>query len=294
MRTMDEYRELAEQHLTDRMPEIGAHADTIRQAMLYSLLSGGKRLRPVLVLAACELAGGKAESALAYASAIEYIHTYSLVHDDLPAMDDDTMRRGRPTNHMVYGAGMATLAGDGLLNSAFEIMLQDIAEHADDPAEMTRRVRAAQAVGRGAGVQGMIAGQTADLEGEKLPPSEDLLAFIHANKTGAMIVGAVQAGLLVGGANDALFDAMTVYAEKLGLAFQAADDILDVIGDVKEMGKNTGEDEDKMTYIKLFGLENAKARLHDLTEDACRALAQVPEDTSFFEALARKLETRTK
>ena len=232
MRTFEEYLALTEQHLTDPMPAIGAYAETLEESMKYSLLSGGKRIRPVMLLAAAEMAGGTAEEALPYASAIEFIHTYSLIHDDLPAMDDDALRRGRPTNHMVYGAGMATLAGDGLLSAAFEIMLGDMLAHQQDPEALRRRVRAADAIARGAGVRGMVAGQTADLTSESERPSAPLLTFIHENKTAAMIIGAIRAGLFLGDAEEALQNDMERYAYDLGMAFQVADDILDVVGTI--------------------------------------------------------------
>ena len=264
--------------------------------MKYSLLSGGKRIRPVMLLAAAEMAGGTAEEALPYASAIEFIHTYSLIHDDLPAMDDDALRRGRPTNHMVYGAGMATLAGDGLLSAAFEIMLGDMIAHQQDPEALRRRVRAADAIARGAGVRGMVAGQTADLTSESERPSAPLLTFIHENKTAAMIIGAIRAGLFLGDAEEALQNDMERYAYDLGMAFQVADDILDVVGDEKTLGKSVGQDaqNDKLTWVSMYGMEASRSRLHELTEDAVSALEKWGSSGDFFRILVRKLEKRTK
>ncbi|MGN8648581.1 polyprenyl synthetase family protein [Eubacterium pyruvativorans] len=296
MRTFEEYLALTEQHLTDPMPAIGAYAETLEESMKYSLLSGGKRIRPVMLLAAAEMAGGTAEEALPYASAIEFIHTYSLIHDDLPAMDDDALRRGRPTNHMVYGAGMATLAGDGLLSAAFEIMLGDMIAHQQDPEALRRRVRAADAIARGAGVRGMVAGQTADLASESERPSAPLLTFIHENKTAAMIVGAIRAGLFLGDAEEALQNDMERYAYDLGMAFQVADDILDVVGDEKTLGKSVGQDaqNDKLTWVSMYGMEASRSRLHELTEDAVSALEKWGCSGDFFRILVRKLEKRTK
>lgn len=296
MRTFEEYLALIEQHLTDPMPAIGVYAETLEESMKYSLLSGGKRIRPVMLLAAAELAGGNAEEALPYASAIEFIHTYSLIHDDLPAMDDDALRRGRPTNHMVYGAGMATLAGDGLLSAAFEVMMGDMLAHQQDPEALRRRVRAADAIARGAGVRGMVAGQTADLASESESPSAPLLTFIHENKTAAMIIGAIRAGLFLGDAEEALQKDMERYAYDLGMAFQVADDILDVVGDEKTLGKSVGQDaqNDKLTWVSMYGMEASRSRLHELTEDAVSALEKWGSSGEFFRTLVRKLENRTK
>lgn len=296
VRSFDEYKKLVEDNLLGYMPHIDPLAKTLYDSMAYSLIAGGKRLRPVLLLASCELAGGDAESVLPYACAMEYIHTYSLIHDDLPAMDDDELRRGKPTNHMVYGAGIATLAGDGLLSSAFEIMYRDMYLYFDKKNELKNRVKAAYAISKGAGVRGMVAGQTADLEGETKDPTPEFLDFIHMNKTCAMIVGAVTAGQYLGNADDSMLKSMTSYAECLGLSFQIADDILDIVGTKEELGKNPGVDEEagKMTYPALYGLDESRKRLHDLTEKAVSHLSEIKEDTAFFEKLVRKLETRTK
>ena len=226
----DEYKEIVEEYLIDFIPNVDTKSRTLYDAMRYSLAAGGKRLRPILLMSACEFAGGDSSKAIPFACAIEYIHTYSLIHDDLPAMDDDELRRGKPTNHMVYGPGIATLAGDGLLNTAFEIMNRDLLLHFDDIPEMKRRINAAYAISKGAGVRGMIAGQVSDIESEAKESSPEMLEYIHLNKTGALISAAIMAGLFLGGADSEMISKMKNYAENMGLAFQIADDILDVTG----------------------------------------------------------------
>ena len=278
------------------LPAATYHARTIHDSMLYSLTAGGKRLRPVMLLAACELAGGDIQVAMPYACAIEFIHTYSLIHDDLPAMDDDELRRGKPTNHMIYGAGMATLAGDGLLNSAFEVMINDIA---GCPADFAKpRILAAKTITEGAGVNGMIAGQVADIEAENAgeTASEELLEFIHLNKTAALIKASIKAGLYLGGASPELHAAMDKYSAELGLAFQIADDILDVTGTTEEIGKPVGSDEaaGKLTFVSVYGLEDAKKKLHEHSVLAAEALDTIDADTAFFRKLITKLEKRSK
>lgn len=295
MRTFDEYKEYIEEHLLDPFPESEKHAEVLFDSMLYSLKAGGKRLRPVLVLAACELAGGRIEDASVYASAMEYIHTYSLIHDDLPAMDNDDLRRGKKTNHKVFGAGIATLAGDGLLNTAFEIMAKDIAERVDRGEDASRFVMAEYEIAKAAGVHGMVAGQTADIKAESGEGDEDLIHYIELNKTGALIKASIRAGLLIGGADKEMLERMTVYAEDIGIAFQIDDDVLDVESTTSELGKPVGSDEDnnKLTYVSLNGIESAESELHRLTCEAIEA-DSVYDNSGFFTDLARNLEKRTK
>ena len=292
----DEYVELVNEYLTDYMPRIDTKSSTLYDAMKYSLTAGGKRLRSVLLLASCEFAGGKAQAALPYACAMEYIHTYSLIHDDLPAMDNDDLRRGRPTNHIVYGEAMAILAGDGLLNTAFEVMNKDMLMYLDNLDELKKRINASYTISKGAGVRGMVAGQVSDMEAENKPCSNEMLEYIHLNKTGALITASIRAGLYLGGADDEMMGKMTEYAENLGLAYQIADDILDVIGSEEELGKKTGADQlnEKTTYVTLNGLEASKAKLHELTQNAVAAIADYYDNAEFFRDLVLKLETRTK
>ncbi len=292
----DEYLALLNDSLLDYLPYVDPKSSVLYDAMEYSLLAGGKRLRPVLLMASCEFAGGKAEKALLYACAMEYIHTYSLIHDDLPCMDDDDLRRGKPTNHKVYGDGIATLAGDGLLNSAFEAMNKDLFMHFDNPDELKRRINAMYIITKGAGVTGMIAGQASDIDSEHTECSEEMLEYIHRNKTGALLVSAVRAGLVLGGADRDMMEDMTIYAENLGLAYQIMDDLLDVLGNADEMGKKAGADaaHEKVTYVSLIGVDNARRRLEELTRDAVSAIEKYYDNAEFFKNLILKLSARTK
>lgn len=292
----DEYKDIIEEHLLDFMPNIDSKSQILYDAMKYSLTAGGKRLRPVLLLAACEFAGGNSSKAIPFACAIEYIHTYSLIHDDLPCMDDDELRRGKPTNHMVYGPGIATLAGDGLLNSAFEIMNKNMLLYFDDIPELKKRINASYAISKGAGVQGMIAGQVSDIESENKKCSEEMLEYIHLNKTGELLSVAIMAGLFLGDADQDMISNMKIYAENMGLAFQIADDILDITGNPEEMGKKPSEDmkHNKVTYVSMYGLEESRRKLHELTEKAVEAIADYYDNAEFFRDLVLKLETRTK
>jgi geranylgeranyl diphosphate synthase type II len=290
------YRELIETHILDFLPEVDPNSSVLYDAMKYSLQSAGKRIRPALLLAACDFAGGDVDQALPYACAIEYIHTYSLIHDDLPAMDDDELRRGVPTNHMVYGEGIAILAGDGLLTSAFEAMNKDMLIYFDDADRLHRRIRAAYEISKGAGCRGMVAGQTADIEAEHRSISGELLDYIHVNKTAALIVAAVKAGAYIGGADRETVANLEDYGENLGLAFQIADDILDVIGEEKETGKKRESDlkHEKSTYPALYGLERSRARLQALTETALTILGPYYDNAEFFVRMAEFLVKRTK
>ncbi len=291
----DEYKALVNDYILDYIPQIDGKSSTLYDAMKYSIVAGGKRIRPVLLLAACEFAGGSSADALPYACAIEYIHTYSLIHDDLPAMDDDDLRRGMPTNHKKFGEGIAILAGDGLLNTAFEVMSKNMMLYFDKPDELKKRINAMYTIASASGVRGIVAGQVSDLESEGADVSNEMLEYIHINKTGVLLSGAVRAGLYLGGASDEMMRDMTKYAECLGLAFQIADDILDVKGNKAEMGKNTGVDaaHEKTTYVSLNGLEKSEQRLQELTDEAVRALEPYYDNAEFFRDLVIKLAKRT-
>ena len=288
------YKEIVEEHLLDFIPEIDHKSITIYEAMKYSLTAGGKRLRPVLLLAACEFAGGDINRALPYACAIEYIHTYSLIHDDMPEMDNDDLRRGMPTNHKMFGNAMALLAGDGLLSTAFEVMHKDELLYFDDSAKLKRRIRATYEISKYCGCRGMVAGQVADIEAEGKQCSKEMLDYIHINKTAALIMAAIRAGAHLGGADDQMMEALTLYAENLGLAFQIVDDILDVVGDEATLGKKTGADleNNKSTYPALYGLEASQQRLLELTENAVNALADYYDNAEFFTQLVKDLAVR--
>lgn len=292
----DEYKDMINEYLLDYIPGVDTKSSVLYDAMKYSLTAGGKRLRSVLLLAACEFAGGDAKDALPYACAIEYIHTYSLIHDDLPAMDNDDLRRGMPTNHKVFGDGMAVLAGDGLLTTAFEIMNKDMFLCFDNLDELKKRLNASYTIAKNSGVRGMVAGQASDIDSEHKQCSNEMLEYIHINKTAALIVAAIRAGLYLGGADAEMMKNMTVYAENLGLAYQIADDILDVRGNTEEMGKTAGKDaaSEKITYVALNGMEASEAKLQELTMNAVSALEEYYDNAEFFRTLVLKLENRTK
>ena len=261
--TMNAYKERLEAYL-DALPLSGA-PDRLKEAMRYSLLGGGKRLRGCLLLMACEMAGGKVEVALPFAAALEMIHAYSLIHDDLPAMDNDTLRRGKPTNHVVFGEAMAILAGDGLLTHAFEIMAAS-----DHP----RAFRALGEIARAAGVGGMLGGQVLDVTNEGAAPEKALVEAIQRGKTAALLTAPVTAGLILGGADEKQIEAGRAYGYHLGMAFQIVDDILDVEGDPALMGKTLGKDaaERKLTWPACVGLDQAKRDAAAHIDAAVKAL----------------------
>lgn len=295
-RTFDEYKALIDEHLMDFIPNIDNKSISLYESMKYSLTAGGKRVRPVLLLAACEFAGGNVKEAVPYACAVEYIHTYSLIHDDLPAMDNDDLRRGLPTNHKVYGEALAMLAGDGLLNCAFEAITKDMLLYLDSPDKIKKRIKAANEIAKGAGCRGMIAGQVSDIEAENAPASNELLEYIHLNKTGALFTAAIKAGLYLGNGTPEMINDFTKYGENLGLAFQIADDILDVVGTTEELGKEAGSDEKqhKNTYISINGLEAAQKRLEELTSNALSSIEYYYDNAEFFNNLVMDLAKRTK
>ncbi len=295
-RTYDDYKELVERHIMDFIPNIDNKSISLYESMKYSLMAGGKRLRPVLLLASCEFAGGNIREAVPYACALEYIHTYSLIHDDLPAMDNDDLRRGLPTNHKVYGEALAILAGDGLLTCAFEAITKDMMMVYDDQEKIRKRVNAAYEIAKGAGCRGMVAGQVSDIEAENAVASNEMLEYIHLNKTGALIRAAVKAGLYLGSPDDNMIDNMQKYAEYLGLAYQIADDILDVVGNPEEMGKSMGSDvkKNKNTYPSINGLDAAYRRLDEVTSKAVESIGEYYDNAEFFRDLVLRLAKRKK
>lgn len=295
-RTYDDYKELVERHIMDFIPNIDNKSISLYESMKYSLMAGGKRLRPVLLLASCEFAGGNIREAVPYACAMEYIHTYSLIHDDLPAMDNDDLRRGLPTNHKVYGEALAILAGDGLLTCAFEAITKDMMMVYDDQEKIRKKVNAAYEIAKGAGCRGMVAGQVSDIEAENAVASNEMLEYIHLNKTGALIRAAVKAGLYLGSPDDNMIDNMQKYAEYLGLAYQIADDILDVVGNPEEMGKSMGSDvkKNKNTYPSINGLDAAYRRLDEVTSKAVESIGEYYDNAEFFRDLVLRLAKRKK
>jgi len=264
-------------------------AARLGEAVRYSLEAGGKRVRPVLCVLAAEAVGGTAAQALPGALALEYVHTYSLIHDDLPAMDDDDLRRGRPTNHKVYGEGHAILAGDALLTEAFGVL-------AAADLEPVRKARALALLAEGAGWRGMAGGQALDLEGETLDHYDlDHLRLIHRLKTGALLRASLEIGAVLGGATPADQSALRAYGEAIGLAFQIQDDILDATATEADLGKRAGKDagRGKITYPSLLGLEGARQALSEATENALCQLATLPNRHSLA-AWARYLAQRVK
>ena len=274
-------KEIAEKHTLKAIATLGM------ESMNYSLLAGGKRIRPILCLQSADLYHISNEAILPYASALEMIHTYSLIHDDLPAMDDDDLRRGKPTNHKVYGEAIAILAGDGLLNLAYEIMLNDLLHGYTDG-----KLKAVHYIAKAAGIHGMVAGQVLDLQMENQRCDADLLKKIHRNKTGELLKASILAGALVGGASEEDCYYWEQYADHLGLVFQITDDMLDVIGNVELMGKNTGMDSKKNTYPQLFGLEKSVELAKCNANSALCCLEKIEKDTYFLEELINQLLER--
>ncbi len=254
------------------------------EAMRYSLMAGGKRIRPVLTLAFCELCGGQAADAVEFAAAVEMIQTYSLIHDDLPAMDDDDFRRGKPSNHKVYGEATAILAGDALLTAAFGALSE-----AKLPAE--RIVEAVRVLSYCAGELGMVGGQVLDMAAEERECTAQEVIAIELRKTAALISAACQLGVIAAGGNKEWQQAAARYAEGIGLAFQIHDDVLDVIGDAATLGKSVGTDGNKNTFVRLYGVERCQAMVQEKTEEAISALS-VFENTEFLTELAQMLTTR--
>ncbi len=289
MRTYSEYLRIVEESLSGQLASLGYIPEILFEAMDYSLSAGGKRLRPVLLLAACELMGGTVEDALPFACALEMIHTYSLIHDDLPAMDNDDLRRGRPTNHKVYGEGMAILAGDGLLSAAMELMLRSAVRMGDQ-----RGVRAAEAIARRAGVTGMVAGQVMDVTGEGSEVTMEKVDYIHRHKTADLLTAPMEAGFLLAGAEDRAVAAGCEYGLKLGLAFQMVDDLLDVEGEAAVLGKTPGKDaaEGKLTWVAACGVEKTRKDAQHAVEQAVSAIEGVSENINFFKTLAQSTLNR--
>jgi geranylgeranyl diphosphate synthase type II len=261
-------RALVEKALRASVPGLTTKPATIHRAMRYSLLSGGKRLRPLLCCAASEACGGTARPALPAACAVEMVHAYSLVHDDLPCMDDDALRRGKPTSHIVFGEGMAVLAGDALLTEAFAVLAKAKPRARHTAADLVAELA------RAAGSRGLIAGQVADLEAERRKPSEPALYFIHAAKTGMLLRASLILGAMCGGATSAQVAALDRFGFALGLAFQIQDDILDATQSAEKLGKTAGKDAaaGKLTFPALFGLPRSRELAARWTSDAVEAL----------------------
>ncbi|MFA6308499.1 MAG: polyprenyl synthetase family protein [Clostridia bacterium] len=267
---------------------------SLYNSVKYSLMAGGKRLRPVIGLAVAEMLDCDFEKILPYLCAIEMIHTYSLIHDDLPVMDNDDYRRGIPTNHKVFGEAKAVLAGDALLNSAFETMLSDVST--SDLNEYKGKVDAMQFIAKASGINGMIAGQVLDIDSEGKKISESTLKQMHKLKTGALIKASVLAPAYICSATGEQFMKLEMFSENIGLAFQIKDDILDVVGNFENMGKKMGGDEikNKSTFISMYGLEQSKVKLREATRNAISSLDIFGEKAAFLIELTEFIEKRNK
>ena len=277
------------------LPEEKGYQKTVLEAMKYSVLAGGKRLRPMLMQETYRLFGGTGSVVEPFMAAMEMIHTYSLVHDDLPAMDNDEYRRGRKTTHVVYGEGMAILAGDGLLNYAFETALKAFDIEPGNPY----LGKALQILAKKAGVYGMIGGQTADIEAEDMDQSKvtnELLLFIHENKTAALIQSSMMIGAILAGACEETVKAVEKIAYNVGIAFQIQDDILDITSSLEVLGKMTGSDEknNKVTYVTLNGMEKSKEDVEKLSKEAISLLDSFETENEFLNQLIEQLITREK
>lgn len=281
-----EYRQFIESWMQDWLETFRQEPQKrLYEAMGYSLLAGGKRLRPIFVLDFCRMCGGQWQDAAGFAGAVEMIHTYSLIHDDLPAMDNDDFRRGRPTNHKVYGEGMAILAGDALLTDAFGLAAS---VKLPRPSDMARAIAI---MAREAGSLGMVGGQVLDIMSQQRTLSQQEVIDIQSRKTGCLISMACQLGVLAGGGSEGQLEAARTFANALGMAFQIRDDMLDVIGTQEEMGKGVGTDETKNTFVKLWGLEKCRDLVQSYTDKAILALSGF-ENNDYMIALAKSLTDR--
>jgi geranylgeranyl diphosphate synthase type II len=292
-RYLQEKKERVNSALERYFPKEEELTSNLYKAMQHSLFAGGKRIRPILSIASFEAAGGKGERILPFACALEMIHTYSLIHDDLPAIDNDDYRRGKPTCHKVFGEAIAILAGDGLLTEAFRLMTNQTGkEHSSSDEALVLDL--ISEVAQAAGVLGMVGGQVVDIESEGKAVDLPTVQYIHTHKTGAMILASVRVGAKLGGARETLLKALTCYGESLGLAFQVADDILNVEGKAALMGKKTGSDlsKGKATYPSVLGVEESKKRARELVHLAVDALKPLGPEADPLREIARFIIAR--
>jgi len=284
-----ERKQWVEQALERYLPVEGEWPARLHESMLYSIRAGGKRLRPILAIAACEAVGASVERVIPVAAALEMIHTYSLIHDDLPAMDDDELRRGKPTNHKIYGEAMAILAGDALLTEAFRVM----SRHRHPEVEPHVLMEVIGAIADASGSKGMAGGQVVDLESEKKKISLPELERLHRHKTGRLIRVSVEAGARLGGGSSGQVEALGLYGEKIGLAFQIADDVLDIEGGA-EIGKDVGSDlaREKSTYPSLLGIDQSKNLARKLSDEATELLKNFDQRAEPLREIARYVVQR--
>lgn len=277
------------------LPEEKGFAKTMVQAMNYSVLAGGKRLRPMLILETCRMFGGREELAYPFMAAMELIHTHSLVHDDLPALDNDDYRRGRLTTHKVYGEAMGVLSGVSLLNYAYEVMFTAF-DKAKNTGEQAKVIQALKVMAHKTGIYGMLGGQSVDVENDGKPVTKEMLDYIYENKTSALIEGSMMTGAILGGASQEEVNAVEKAARNIGLAFQIQDDILDVTSTAEELGKPIHSDEKnhKTTYVTLMGIEAASQQVAELSEEAVKLLEGMNKKNEFLFTLVKELVGRRK
>ena len=284
-------KDVVERALKEFFPEDADIPEPLKGSMRYSLFAGGKRLRPILTLAASDAVGGKRENALPFAVAVEMIHTYTLIHDDLPALDDDSLRRGKKTNHVVYGEATAILAGDALQTYAFQLM----ADQAKIGVSPSIILQAIHEMAVAVGARGTVGGQVVDLESEGKEIDEKTIEYIHTRKTGEMIKASIRCGALIGGCEGEKLEAMTRFGDQIGLAFQIVDDILDIVGLEEDLGKDIGSDleKKKATYPSVLGMEESKKTASALVESALKQLSSFDERAEPLRAIAEFFLART-
>jgi geranylgeranyl diphosphate synthase type II len=302
-----EKRHAVDSFLDDYLPSEDTPPVMISRAVRYSLFAGGKRLRPILVLASAAAVGGEDEAALPAAAAFELVHTYSLVHDDLPSMDNDSLRRGKPTSHVVFGEAIAILAGDALQAHAFQVLASshmrpsstsdsdsDSSSISEREQKARSRLRAIAILAKASGASGMVGGQVADLESEGKAIDAESLEFIHRHKTGALIRAACEVGAILGGGTDSEVDTLAQYGSDVGLAFQIVDDVLDVEGSAESLGKSSGKDEKagKATYPQIHGMENARKHARDLVSRAVERIEVFGPNATPLKWLAERIVAR--
>jgi len=297
---LNDNKKAVDDFLDQALPPDSTQPQNLHRAMRYSLFAGGKRVRPIMAIAAFEAVGGKSKARpsgrdiiIPVASSLELIHTYSLIHDDLPAMDDDDYRRGKPTNHKVFGEAIAILAGDAMLTIAFDLLSQNKITRKVPPKTLIQII---QELADGAGHLGMIGGQVADIESEGKKVSQTALEYIHRHKTAALIRAAIRIGGLLGGALKADLAALTQYGEDIGLAFQIVDDVLDVVGTREEMGKDVQSDSsrNKKTYPAFFGVERSRQKAYDLMKRGIKSLERFGKKADQLREIARYIVDRRK
>ena len=289
---LNERKKIIDDALEKLLPSEDTFPSNIHKAIRHTVLNEGKRIRPILTLTTHELVGGDSTSIIPFACGIELIHAYSLIHDDLPAMDNSDFRRGKPSCHKAFGEAIALLTGDALLTLAFQVMADPALCKNHSPLSI---VKAIHVVAQAAGLQGMVGGQTVDIETQGKSFDLPLLEYIHTHKTGALILSAIKSGAILGGAQEDALEALTKYGKMIGLAFQITDDILDVIGSKKDLGKTTGSDEmlGKATYPNLLGLKESQKRVQELTQHAEEALSQFGPNAEPLKQIALYLCERT-